>query len=147
MYCAVHSSRYGTKSLFSALRLVSRSIVSHVPICLNFQHVFQLLGQFQLQRNHKGVTEMFTRLYKPFLWRSLKVLRPDVVSSPSSWKHLLLLPIQVANACVRANAAALLFDGFPLCEPDVGKEEADELLQRQFDIMRVCLCIHVLTSP
>lgn len=94
MYCAVHASRHGTKSLFNALRL--------------------LLSQFQLQRNHKGVTEMFTRLYKPFLWRSLRV----------------------ANAYVRANAAALLLDAFPLSEPDLDKEEADELLQKQFDTMR-----------
>ena len=48
-------------------------------LCISCTHrshclpIFQLLGQFQLQRNHKGVTEMFTRLYKPFLWRSLKV--------------------------------------------------------------------------
>ena len=38
---------------------------------------------------------------------------------------------------VRANAAALLTDTFPLQNPDAGNEEIDELLQKQFDILKV----------
>lgn len=38
---------------------------------------------------------------------------------------------------VRANAAALLTDTFPLQNPDAGNEEIDALLQKQFDIMKV----------
>ena len=39
---------------------------------------------------------------------------------------------------VRANAAALLTDMFPLQNPDAGNEEIDALLQKQFDILKVC---------
>lgn len=38
---------------------------------------------------------------------------------------------------VRANAAALLTDTFPLQNPDVANEEIDALLQKQFDIVKV----------
>jgi len=38
---------------------------------------------------------------------------------------------------VRANASALLIDAFPLQNPDATNEEADELLQKQFDILQV----------
>lgn len=38
---------------------------------------------------------------------------------------------------VRANAAALLTDTFPLQNPDAGNEDIDALLQRQFDVMKV----------
>lgn len=44
---------------------------------------------------------------------------------------------QVANPMVRANAAALLTDTFPLQNPDAANEEIDALLQKQFDIMKV----------
>ena len=39
---------------------------------------------------------------------------------------------------VRANAVALLTDTFPLQNPDAGNEEIDALLQKQFDILKVC---------
>ena len=58
---------------------------------------------------------MLHRLYRPFLWRSLKV----------------------ANPHVRANAASLMLDVFPLYNPECSKEEVDEIMQQQFDIMRV----------
>lgn len=38
---------------------------------------------------------------------------------------------------VRANASALLIDAFPLQNPDASNEEADEFLQKQFDILQV----------
>lgn len=44
---------------------------------------------------------------------------------------------KVANPMVRANAAALLTDTFPLQNPDAANEEIDALLQKQFDIMKV----------
>ena len=40
---------------------------------------------------------------------------------------------------VRANAAALLTDTFPLQNPDSANEEIDALLQKQFDIMKVSI--------
>ena len=44
---------------------------------------------------------------------------------------------QVANASVRANAAALLVDTFPLQDPESNKEDSDALTQKQFDILQV----------
>jgi len=38
---------------------------------------------------------------------------------------------------VRANAAALLIDVFPLQSDDTSPQVADELLQRQFDAFKV----------
>lgn len=58
---------------------------------------------------------MILRLYNPFLWRALKV----------------------ANPHVRANAASLLFDAFPLQEPSSTREEIDLGMQKQFDAMMV----------
>ncbi len=43
---------------------------------------------------------------------------------------------QVANASVRANAAALLVDAFPLQDPESNKEDSDVLTQKQFDILQ-----------
>lgn len=60
---------------------------------------------------------MLLTLYQPIIWRSLKV----------------------ANAIVRANAAALLFSAFPLHDPDAANEEIDILMQRQFDTFMVSL--------
>ena len=58
---------------------------------------------------------MLHRLYNPFLWRSLKV----------------------ANIYVRANAATLFLDAFPLQDPDWSREEIDDVMQKQFDAMTV----------
>jgi hypothetical protein len=58
---------------------------------------------------------MLSRLYNPFLWRSLKV----------------------ANVYVRANAATLFLDAFPLQDPDSSREEIDAAMQKQFDAMTV----------
>ena len=61
------------------------------------------------------MSEMLYRLYNPFLWRSLKV----------------------ANVYVRANAATLFLDAFPLQDPDWSREEIDAVMQKQFDAMMV----------
>lgn len=44
---------------------------------------------------------------------------------------------------MRANAAALLTDAFPLQNPDAGNEEVDALLQKQFDTLKVCMLLCV----
>ncbi len=76
----------------------------------------QLLSHIhQQQHSQKGVSEMLLRLYSPFLWRSLKV----------------------AQSHVRANAASLLLDAFPLQDPNQTREQTDSLLQKQFDLMTV----------
>ena len=50
--------------------------------------------------------------------------------------------VQVANPHVRANAAVLMLDAFPLHDPDSTREECDTTLQKQFDLMtvRINLC-------
>jgi condensin-2 complex subunit G2 len=58
---------------------------------------------------------MLCRLYEPILWRSLNV----------------------ANAIVRKNAAALLIDAFPIEDPKLGPDEIDALRQKQFDYLGV----------
>lgn len=66
---------------------------------------------------------MLYRLYKPILWRSLKV----------------------ANAVVRANATTLMLSVFPLYNPEVSKQEINNEMQRQFDLMKVTLLhVHVI---
>jgi len=46
---------------------------------------------------------------------------------------------------VRANAAALLVDVFPLQSDDTSPQVAEELMQRQFDAFKViCLFIYTL---
>ena len=77
--------------------------------------LLQLLGYIHQQRNQKGVSEMILRLYNPFLWRALKV----------------------ANPHVRANAACLMSDAFPLQEPNSTREEINLSMQKQFDAMTV----------
>lgn len=76
---------------------------------------FQVLHYFHSHKKQMGVDEMLLRLYEPILWRSLKV----------------------ANAFVRANAAELLIDAFPLSDPSLNAQENDELLQKQIDILDV----------
>ncbi|XP_013379950.1 condensin-2 complex subunit G2-like [Lingula anatina] len=77
----------------------------------------KVLEYFHQQKKQKGVDEMLLRLYEPILWRSLKV----------------------ANGNVRANAAALMIDAFPLQNPEDNVEEIDRLMQKQFDMLQTLL--------
>ncbi|XP_048765257.2 condensin-2 complex subunit G2-like isoform X2 [Ostrea edulis] len=77
----------------------------------------QVLTYFHKQKKKSGVDAMLLNMYEPFLWRSLKVANPEV----------------------RANAAWLLVDAFPLLDPDFNSEEKDSLLQKQFDLLLMLL--------
>ncbi len=44
---------------------------------------------------------------------------------------------QAANGNVRANAAALLVEAFPLQNPEAGVSEIDEVMQKQFLFLSV----------
>uniref|UniRef100_A0A8D2QNS0 Non-SMC condensin II complex subunit G2 n=1 Tax=Zosterops lateralis melanops TaxID=1220523 RepID=A0A8D2QNS0_ZOSLA len=59
----------------------------------------------------QGVEEMLYRLYQPILWRALKA----------------------RNSEVRANAAFLFVDVFPLRDPSFTSEEMDSEIQKQFE--------------
>ncbi|XP_078666930.1 condensin-2 complex subunit G2-like isoform X1 [Branchiostoma floridae x Branchiostoma belcheri] len=93
MYLAIHANRSGPKPLSENLQL--------------------LLSSVHQQKHRPGVDDMLYTLYKPILWRSLKV----------------------ANAAVRTNAALLLVDAFPLQIPDAPVEERDQNMQKQMDIL------------
>lgn len=54
-----------------------------------------------------------------------------------SYDFVLFLSIQVANPNVRANAAAIFFDVFPLNDSTDNIARCNELLQRQFDVIVV----------
>ena len=64
----------------------------------------QVLDGFHSHKKERGVDEALVRMYEPILWRALKV----------------------ANGSVRANAAALLIDAFPLQNPDAPNAEIEE---------------------
>ena len=76
-----------------------------------------VLKGFTSKKKERGVDEMMCRLYSPIIWRALKA----------------------ANGIVRANAAALLIDAFPLSDPEAPVADADALLQRQVDAFKSML--------
>ena len=50
---------------------------------------------------------------------------------------ILVIHLQVANSSVRANAASLLIEAFPLQDPEANREDTDALMQKQIDILEV----------
>ncbi|KAJ8277591.1 hypothetical protein GJAV_G00077250, partial [Gymnothorax javanicus] len=75
--------------------------------------VRQILSYFHKQKLRQGVDEMLHRLYKPILWRGLKA----------------------TNSEVRANAALLFTEAFPVRDPSLSCEKMDSAIQRQLDTM------------
>ncbi|NWR93219.1 CNDG2 protein, partial [Furnarius figulus] len=74
--------------------------------------VREMLSYFHKQSKvRQGVEEMLYRLYQPILWRALKA----------------------RNSEVRANAAFLFVDAFPLRDPSFNAEEMDKEIQKQFE--------------
>ncbi|NXD00984.1 CNDG2 protein, partial [Certhia familiaris] len=74
--------------------------------------VREMLSYFHKQSKvRQGVEEMLYRLYQPILWRALKA----------------------RNSEVRANAAFLFVDAFPVRDPSFTTEEMDSEIQKQFE--------------
>ncbi|NXN84882.1 CNDG2 protein, partial [Bombycilla garrulus] len=74
--------------------------------------VREILTYFHKQSKvRQGVEEMLYRLYQPILWRALKA----------------------RNGEVRANAAFLFADAFPVCDPSFTAEEMDREIQKRFE--------------
>ncbi|NXB68263.1 CNDG2 protein, partial [Struthidea cinerea] len=74
--------------------------------------VREMLSYFHKQSKvRQGVEEMLYRLYQPILWRALKA----------------------RNSEVRANAAFLFVDAFPVRDPSFKVEEMDNEIQKQFE--------------
>uniref|UniRef100_A0A8C9SMU2 Non-SMC condensin II complex, subunit G2 n=1 Tax=Scleropages formosus TaxID=113540 RepID=A0A8C9SMU2_SCLFO len=79
--------------------------------------VRQILSHFHKQKLRQGVDEMLFRLYKPILWRGLKATNSDV----------------------RANAALLFTEAFPIQDPSLSSEKMDEAIQKQLDLLFLLL--------
>ena len=45
--------------------------------------------------------------------------------------------VQVSNSDVRANAATLFIDAFPILNPDTNVADVDSAMQKQFDELQV----------
>ncbi|NXY16369.1 CNDG2 protein, partial [Atrichornis clamosus] len=74
--------------------------------------VREILSYFHKQSKvRQGVEEMLYRLYQPILWRALKA----------------------RNSEVRANAAFLFVDAFPVRDPSFNAEEMNNEIQKQFE--------------
>ncbi|XP_074938483.1 condensin-2 complex subunit G2 [Phalacrocorax aristotelis] len=74
--------------------------------------VREMLSYFHKQSKvRQGIEEMLYRLYQPILWRALKA----------------------RNSEVRANAAFLFVDAFPVHDPSFNTEEMDSEVQKQFE--------------
>ncbi|GFT83271.1 condensin-2 complex subunit G2 [Trichonephila clavipes] len=76
--------------------------------------VRKLLTQFHIQKKENHVSKMLYSLYRPILWRFLKN----------------------SNGLIRANAAQLLLDVFPLEDPDLRIVEADAELNEQMILIK-----------
>ncbi|XP_006634573.2 condensin-2 complex subunit G2 [Lepisosteus oculatus] len=75
--------------------------------------VRQILSYFHNQKLRQGVDEMLYRLYKPILWRGLKA----------------------SSSEVRANAALLFTEAFPIQDPSLSNEDMDSEIQKQFEVL------------
>ncbi|XP_039609542.1 condensin-2 complex subunit G2 [Polypterus senegalus] len=75
--------------------------------------VRQVLRFFHNQKHRQGVEEMLYRLYQPILWRGLKARNSDV----------------------RANAALLFTEVFPVRDPSFNNETMDNEIQKQFETL------------
>ena len=82
-----------------------------------FHALRQLLGVFHSDKKSRDIDPMLLRVYSPIIWRSL----------------------QCANAIVRAQAAMIFFDIFPLNDPNSSASEDEALKQRQFDLISALL--------
>ncbi|XP_074049351.1 condensin-2 complex subunit G2 isoform X2 [Macrotis lagotis] len=74
--------------------------------------VREVLSYFHHQKKFRqGVEEMLYKLYKPILWRGLKA----------------------RNSEVRANAALLFVEAFPIRDPNLNNVDMDNEIQKQFE--------------
>lgn len=89
----------------------------HASSVTVFSSVRTVLQIFFENKRHTGVDEMLYRICSPILWRGVKA----------------------ANDSVRRQAAILLFDNFPLRDPQFNNEMMDLSLQKQFDAFEALL--------
>lgn len=80
-----------------------------------FQNIRKILNSFHTKKKVNGVDEMLLRLYEPILFRSLNA----------------------ANSTVRKNASSILIDAFPLINTENQKEEVENGIEKQYEILKV----------
>lgn len=107
----------------------------------------QILYYFHSKKGCDPVEKMLNDLYKPILWKSLSVRRRTdsrtccarvgvscPLNSPSSF---FFSQRQVPNFEVRANAAHLLTEAFPLHDPAHSSQAVENAIQKQLDVAMV----------
>lgn len=82
-----------------------------------FRGLRRMLKSFHDTTRTDELNGMLLRIYDPIIWRSLRS----------------------ANAKVRAQAAIMFLDVFPLQHEDVRAEDDDKILQKQFDLLSALL--------
>nr|CCA18167.1 condensin2 complex subunit G2 putative [Albugo laibachii Nc14] len=82
-----------------------------------FYALRSLLLIFFENKRHEGIERMLYKICSPILWRA----------------------VRAANDPVRRQAAVLIFDNFPIRDPDFNNEMMDQILQKQFDIAEMLL--------
>lgn len=80
-----------------------------------FQNIRKILNAFHSKKKVNGVDEMLLRLYEPILFRSLNA----------------------ANSTVRKNASSILIDAFPLINSENQKEDVENGIEKQYEILKV----------
>ena len=78
-----------------------------------FPAVYGILDRFHRAKNDRQCQAMLCKLWRPILWRNMKV----------------------ANPKVRVNSTELFFGAFPVEDPDEEVEVRDAMQARQFQIM------------
>mmetsp|Transcript_24585 Transcript_24585/g.40997 ORF Transcript_24585/g.40997 Transcript_24585/m.40997 type:complete len:1409 (-) Transcript_24585:124-4350(-) len=107
----------------AAASLLEESIQSFLRECVHasndayFKGLRRLLKSFHDVRRTKELDALLLRVYDPILWRSLRC----------------------AHAKVRAQAAIVFLDVFPLQHADGRAEDDDRILQKQFDLLSALL--------
>ncbi|KAJ3337978.1 Condensin-2 complex subunit G2 [Gonapodya sp. JEL0774] len=79
-----------------------------------FNRLRAMLGKFHEQKSQQGVDSMLCRLYEPILWRGM----------------------YAANEQVRKNSLCLMVDAFPLLDPTADAEEREELMIKQYEMLK-----------
>ena len=114
---AGHDVALLTASLEEVLQDVVHTAI-HAAEKKYFESLRTVLSVFHEKKNVKDVDAMLLRVYGPILWRSLRS----------------------ANPVVRAQAALIFFEAFPLQSPDtMSTIELEALLQKQFDLLPALL--------
>lgn len=138
--------------VISKVRMVgfkSSAVVTCASCCLfhpKKKFPLQILYYFHSKKGCDPVEKMLNDLYKPILWKSLSVRRRMDsrtcctrvgVSCPLNSPFFFFFRRQVPNFEVRANAAHLLTEAFPLHDPAHSPQAVEAAIQKQLDMAMV----------